>query len=175
MLYVPTMLLLLSSCAHPSPSPLLRVLGKKALLDFPGECWHRPAQPRIQSCLSNHYQSRPGSGLSIFLFVRLFSSLFFALPKLTARLIQSGQRDVSGEALPFKGAIQGRRKQKKRLSSKSLELFASNNTALTEQPKIRWAECVRAAATPPERSEGTEQRCPRGCLSFPEPQVMPKA
>lgn len=120
----------------------------------------------------NHAQ---GQACQFPLFVRLFSSLFFALPKLTARLIQSGQRDVSGEALPFKGAIQGRRKQKKRLSSKSLELFANNNTALTEQPKIRWAECVRAAATPPEWSEGMEQRCPRGCLSFPEPRVMPKA
>lgn len=116
MLYVPTMLLLLSSCAHPSPSPLLRVLGKKALLHFPSECWHRPAQPDIQPGLSDHYQSHPGSDLSIPpLCEAFFFSLFSpSLPKLTARLIQSGQRDVSGAALPLKGAIQGRRKRGKK-------------------------------------------------------------
>lgn len=96
MLYVPTMLLLLSSCAHPSPSPLLRVLGKKALLDFPSECWHGPAQSDIQSSLSNHYQSHPGSDLSIFplceaFFFSFLFFFFFALPELTAGLIQSGQ------------------------------------------------------------------------------------
>lgn len=85
MLYVPTMLLLLSSCAHPSPSPLLRVLGKKALLDFPSECWHRPAQSRS----SNPYQSHAGSDLSIPPLCEAFFFSFFSLPPEADRKIDS--------------------------------------------------------------------------------------
>lgn len=126
-------------------------------------CWISPASAGIaQRSLTsspacptpiNHTQ---GQTCQFPLFGRLFSSLFFFFfrsPKADRKIdsIRTAGCKRRGAAVQRSHSRKEEtgKKKKKRLSSKSLELFANNNTAFTEQPKIRWHKCAGAAAEPP--------------------------